>query len=373
MDKHIHPIAASAAVLICIAIFAIWFWSAAEAKNFGGPAGLTLDADGRLYIQIQNQLIEHDKNAGFAQRHDLAELGVDTLLGGTAFFADGDILLRRGPDTRSLWDTIRAYLRKENQKSLVPDAPNTGIYRCNLDKKRCDQFGHEPIDLKSAFSVFIDRESDDVFISDTSRHVVRKFTGEGMAAVEPIGGFRFPNHLMIHDGQLLVADTNHHRIRAIRIDSGEFGAESYASAVVPPVASDNEQSWPSHFARVNNEWWVINMTSAMNYGGIYAFDEAWRFTREIPLPRNADPISLVAFNGEILVSDWYGNRVHRLSTDGTALGDFQSYGLAEVLDEFASERRKFIFYAWAAVILGLLLLVIVVIKGTAWNKPITKS
>ena len=214
--------------------------------------------------------------------------------------------------------------------------------------------------------MFIDRATDDVYISDSSRHLVRKYTRDGVEAAEPARGFKFPNQLMLHERYLLIADTNHHRIRVVRPESERFGVEYYNADVVPREAKANDQSWPSHFVRVGDKWWVNVMKTGMNYGGIYVFDAEWRFEREIPLPGKADPISLIGFNGEVLVSDWYGNRVHRISTDGEVLGDFQSQGLIEVLAESATQRRMFILYAWLAVAIGLVLVAMIVIKGTDW-------
>ena len=364
MDRNIHPFAAFVVILTSVVVLGVWYFCTGKAKESGGPAGLVVNPDGHLFIQIQNQLLEHDAVGNFVARHDLAAFGVDHLLGGTAFFSNGDILLRRGPDTRSLSDTVRAYRRKTNNKSISPDAPDTGLYRCDLDSKRCVVFGSAPIDFKSAFSVHIDRATDEVYFSDSSRHVVRKYTGDGREAAAPAAGFKFPNQLMVHEGRLLVADTNHHRIRAVRPDSESFGRERYGADVVPRDAAANGHEWPSHFVRVGDEWWVNNMKTGMDYGGVYAFDETWTFVREVPLPKKADPIALVAFAGEVLVSDWYGDRVHRLSADGELLGDFQSAGLNAVLEESRARRNLFTLYAWIAVAIGLVLIVITVIKGS---------
>lgn len=364
MGKNIHPVAAFLIILISVVAIVVWFRSTGAAKEYGGPACLTLDPDGHLYIQIQNQLLEHDADGNFVARHDLSEFGVDLLLGGLAFFSNGDILMRRGPDTRTFYDTIRAYQRRTNKKSIVPDAPDTGLYRCNLDTKQCNVFGSEPIDFKSAFSVFIDRVTDDVYISDSSRHLVRKYTSDGLQAAEPVDGLKFPNQLMLYEQQLLIADTNHHRIRVVRPESDGFGTEYYDADVVPRQAKANDQSWPSHFVRVSDEWWVNNMKTGMNYGGIYVFDNDWRFKHEIALPGNADPISLIVYGGDVLISDWYGNRVHRVSTDGDVIGDFQSTGLIELLAEYNTERRMFMIFAWLAIAIGLVVIVIIVIKGT---------
>ncbi len=369
MDKNVHPAAAALVISLCVLAIGGWLWCSHEAKRYGGPAGLAVDPDGHLYIQIQNHLVEHDANGHFVARHDLATLGVETLLGDFAFFSNGDILLRRGEDTRSLLDTVRAYLRQTNQRSIESTAPNTGLARCQLRTGECQTFGSSAIDFASAFSLYIDLDTDDVYVSDSSRHVVRKYTSDGRPLGEPVGGFRFPNQLALHDGELLVADTNHHRIRFIRPDTNQFGQQTRIAAVAPPEAVANYQHWTRGFLRVGDRWWVNNMQNGMNFGGIYEFDADWRFVRQIPLPAEADPISMIAFGDSILVTDWYGDRVHQLTVAGDARSDFDSEGLREIIGHSREQRSFFMVCAWSVLALALGLSVIILIRGTQWSRP----
>ncbi len=368
MDKNVHPLAATLIVLVSILTLATWLWCRGEAMVIGGPAGLEVDPRGHLYIQIQNKLLEHSPNGEFVALHDLEDLGIERVIGSTTFFSNGDVLLRRGPDTRSILDSVRSFLRQTNENSLTPDVANTGLYRCDLQRKHCQVFGNEAIDLKSTFSAFIDPVTDDVYISDTSRHLVRKYDEDGNVAADPVEGFHFPNQLLLHDGALLIADTNHHRIHIVEPMSASFGREISSANVVPSEAATAGQRWPNHFVRVRNEWWVNNMSSDTNYGGIYVFDDGWDFQRRIALPDNADPISLVNFNGEVLISDWYGDRVHRLSPEGKVLGDFRSSGLAETLVAAEATRANYDLYAWLAAFVGLTMVGALALKGTDWSQ-----
>ena len=369
MDKNIHPVAATFVVIIAVLGVGGWFWATGEARTFGGPAGLATAPNGHLYIQINNQLLEHDNTGAFVARHDLADIGVDLFLGGFDFFSNGDLLLRRGPDTRSFLDNVRAFQRLANNQSISPDETDTGLYRCSLDTGHCESFASPPIDFKAAFSVFIDRASDDVYISDSSRHTIRKYSQDGEELAPPVDDFRFPNQLLIHDRALYVADTNHHAIRMVSTDNDRFGEDIERVSVTPEVARKEDQRWPSHFVRVGDSWWVNNMQTGMDYGGIYSFDDRWSFDRRVELPESADPIALIVFNGEVLISDWYGDRVHRIGFDGTPLGNFYSPGLIEVLDEFREERTRFNIYAWLIAALSAAFTIVLVIKGTNWNEP----
>ena len=153
MDAKVHPVIAILVIVGVILSVGVWTWGNGESKAIGGPSELVIDPDGHLFIQIQNQLLEHDQNGIFVARHNLAELGVYDVIGGLAFFSNGDILLRRGGDDRSFIDNFRAYLRWENQRSITPDEPGAGVVRCNLRAKSCVQFGNDAIDFKAAYSV----------------------------------------------------------------------------------------------------------------------------------------------------------------------------------------------------------------------------
>jgi len=364
VDTKIHPVVAILVVAAAMLAVGLWAWGNGRAKAIGGPSELIIDPAGHLYIQMQNQLLEHDEQGTFIARHDLSELGVDVVIGALAFFPDGDILLRRGGDDRSFFDKLRAFLRRENQRSLDPVTAGAGLHRCQLGTRSCRRFGQEAIDFKAAYGVFIEAATSDVFVADTTRHLLRKYSASGRPVAGPVGGFRFPNHLALYDGVMLVADTNHHRIAQVDPATAAFGSQIGAIDVVPPAARADGRTWPSHFERVADAWWVNNMTASMNNGGIYLFDDDWQYMRKVDLPTGADPISLVAFNGEVLVSDWNNDAVHRVSLSGSYIGPFDSTGLAVLIQESVERRRQYLSYAWFGIaafltaILGTLLILV---------------
>lgn len=361
MNFNVHPVVALLVIVLAISAIGVWMWGSGEARRLGGPAELLVDPNGHLYVQMQNQLLEHDADGEFVRRHDLAALAVETVLGGTAFFSNGDILIRRGADPRSLTDNIRAFFRHTNRTSTDASLPDTGLYRCNLRSASCQLFGAAAIDFKATYGVFIDPATDEVYFSDTTRHVLHKYSSDGWELAGPVGGFKFPNQLMMYDGQLFVADTNRQRIRIVDPATSVFANEIESINVVPPRARQAGQTWPSHLARVDDQWWVNNMRSAMNEGGIYIFDNAWIYQRRVNLPTGSDPIAVLPFNNEVLVSDWNNDRVHRVAISGDYLGDLESAGLDSLVEESNAARLRFQLYGYLGVaaflvVIGLLLL-----------------
>ena len=367
MNSNVHPLAAALVILLALVAIGVWTWASGAAANIGGPSELRADPDGHLYIQIQNKLIEHDAGGAYLKTHDLSDVGVDVFLGTYGFFSNGDILLRRGPDPRSFTDNIRAFQRKTNRQSLQPLTPDAGLHRCNLETGACRLFGNNAIDFKAAHGIFIDWQTDDVYISDTTRHVLRKYSGEGEVLAGPEDGFRFPNHILMFDGQLLVADTNNHVIHVVDPQSSSFGHTIGRIDVVSAEARAARQTWPTHFVRAGDEWWVNNMRTNMNEGGIYVFDDNWQYLRQVSLPRGADPISLMILGKEVLVSDWNNDKVHRFSIAGEHLRDFESAGLDQIVAGAQEARRRFEAYKYLGVVLFAFVLGGLMVRALAVN------
>ena len=369
MDSKVHPLVAALVIIGAIAAIATWMWGSGEAKAIGGPAQLVVDGNGHLYVQIRNSLLEHDADGNFVREHDLRNIGVDMLLGGLGFFSNGDLLVRRGPDTRSFLDNLRAYQRKANEDSLSPDAPETGLYRCQLASRECSVFGGEAIDFKAAYGVYIDRETDEVYVSDTTRHLLRKYAADGSVLAGPVSGFRFPNGMIIEDGRLMLADTNHHRVVALDPATDAFADELDSIDVVPGAAQRAGHTWPNDVARVGDDWWVNNMQTGMDYGGIYVFDENWRFKRRVPLPEGADPIDIEPVGDAVFVSDWYNDTVWRVDPLTFDVAPLESSGFAEFIAASEEQRRQYRMIAWLGIALFAFIIVALLVKAILTRSP----
>ena len=370
MNSDVHPAIVALVLMLTAIAIAVWMWGSDLATSIGGPAELRSDPRGHHFIQIQNYLVEHDADGDYVETHDLAAIDVELLLGTYAFFSNGDVLLRRGPDPRTFGDNVRAFQRKTNERSITPETLDSGLFRCNLELASCERFGERGIDFKAAHGIFIDWRSDEVYITDTTRHLLRKYSADGTELTNPVGGFKFPNQLLMHDDKLLVVNTNHHSIDMLSPRDSSFGDRIEKIDVVPALAKSHGQDWPSHFARVGSQWWVNNMQNGMNRGGLYIFDETWQFDRKVDLPADADPISILSLSDEVWVSDWNNDRVRRVTTAGNALPDLESAGLDAILTASRLERRKYqmISYSGIALIVFVLLGLMVRALAVSTNK-----
>lgn len=366
MNTDVHPAVAALVLATTVLALALWTWASGVAASIGGPSGLKADPRGHRFVQIQSYLVEHDPDGKYVRTHDLRELGVEVFLGGFAFFSNGDILLRRGPDPRSFIDNIRAYQRETNRKPIAPDAPGSGLFRCDLETMVCDRFGE--FDFKATYSLFIDWQTDDVYVSDTTRHLLRKYSWDGVELAAPVGGFRFPNHLMLDDTTLLVADTNHHVIRRLESETSRFAEDIERIDVVSAIARAAGQTWPTDFGRVGDQWWVNNMQNGMDRGGLYVFDRDWDFVHRIELPRGADPISILPAGGEVWVSDWNNDVVRRFSAAGEPLPDLDSAGLETILTGARQTRLTYTVLSYAGIAMLVVMLLGLFVRAASSNR-----
>ena len=365
MNSEVHPAVAALVLLLVAVALALYTWGSGMAAGLGGPSELVTGPEGHHFVQIQNRLVEHEADGSYVRTHDLADLDVEVFLGGLGFFSNGDVLLRRGPDPRSFLDNLRAFQRQTNRDSLAPETAASGLFRCSLETLDCTRFGPRGIDFKAAFGVYIDWNTDDVYVADTTRHLVRKFSPAGEELAEPAGGFQFPNQVHLFDGQLLVADTNNHAIRGIDPQDRSFGTSLHSNDVVPAAARSAARRWPSHFARVGEEWWVNVMQTSMDQGGIYVFDDSWKYLRSVALPERADPISILPAGDEVWVSDWNNDRVMRFTVAGERLPDLASQGLETILAESKVERQRYTLISYGGIALVVLVLLALMVRALA--------
>ncbi len=236
MNSEVHPAIVAVVLALTAVAIGIWMWGSGAATSIGGPAELRSGPNGHHYVQIQQYLVEHDEEGSFVRTHDLGRLGVELFLGTYGFFSNGDVLLRRGPDPRSFADNLRAFQRKTNRSPISPETAESGLFRCNLDTRECERFGEPGVDFKAAHGIFIDRVTDNVYISDTTRHVLRKYASEGEEVAATPDTFKFPNQLMLHQGSLYVADTNNHVVRIVSADTSDYGNVVDSLNTVPGAA-----------------------------------------------------------------------------------------------------------------------------------------
>ncbi len=340
MKKSVNPLVALLILLFFVGLIGLSFYCNQRMLEVERPTFMASASDGRLVVQLGQQLFLVDNLSGDETVVDLDAMGFGDNIGNFDFFANGDVLLRTGSRLRSLLEEIEATARFGNDNYAA--ASDNALSRCDMEWRECHQFSVHLPGFDRAFRVFIDRVSDTVYLADTSRHRILKLDGNGqlLAFRE---GFKFPNQISLVEGQLWVTDTNNHRLVAVSMETESFGEEISAINVRP----DNQHIWPSAFAKVNGEWWVLAMGDNMSDGIIVRYTSEGTEVGQLNLPRNADPLSLGLFGNDVLVTDHRNFAVYRYNLHGGRLVDFSSPRLTQTLVMKKAESVRWQYYGYS--------------------------
>jgi len=346
-NAEIKPLHAIVVIAIALVLIYLYIWANGKWLEVGGPNQMRLDAEGNLYIHIAERLFRLDKNEASVKQYRLSDYGVYDMVGDFDFFANGDILLRKGHYDPGLVEGVQMYRRVIDQSDPRPTNPDEGLFRCQLDSRICSRFGQ--LDFNAAFHVLVDREYGDVYVSDTNRSAVRKYNSEGVEQSVDIDSFWFPNHSMLWNGYLLVADTNHHLIKALFTQNDDALKLFKAYPVAP--AQFGSKNWVFSFARVADTWWVNNMGMDMVYGLVGIFDDDFHFKKMVNLPQDADPNDMLVFKQLVYITDLANNRIYQLDLDGNLQNSNLPESIRDYLADLDSQRMIYKAIKYLAVAL----------------------
>jgi hypothetical protein len=110
MNQNVKPLTAFLIILTGICLISLIFWARGESLDVGGPDQMQLDPDGNVVIHISDKLYRLTPSLELQASYDLAEMGVDDLVGDFAFFSNGDMLIRKGKYNPGLLESISRYL-----------------------------------------------------------------------------------------------------------------------------------------------------------------------------------------------------------------------------------------------------------------------
>lgn len=356
MDKSISNTTALLLFIIFAALLGLKFWADDKALDFRGPDHMHTDVAGNLYIMIGNQLLKHDNRGTFIKQYDISALGINDYYGDFAFFNNGDILIRRGLNDIGIVEKYKRYRRMTNETPLEAADEETGLFRCKLDSIECSRFGDGSIDFNRTFHLYIDNPQEYVYVADSSRHTLRVFNAEGVQIAVDDKGYKFPNQLTILENKLYVADTNHHRIVSIDPGPENFGSEIESHSIYsnnPEVITIKQQRqlsqvWPAAFLHTQDLWWVNILNNGMRDGSVYLYNNDWQLLSLLDLPDDADPMDLVLYQDQVLITDLSLSRIYRFDLDGNRLEDFQSSGLQKIIDDNITTQEQFKHLSYGA-------------------------
>lgn len=171
----------------------------------------------------------------------------------------------------------------------------------------------------------------------------------------------------------MVVDTNHHEIKRLDVETGNFGRllDSY-------ISGDSEAGniWPCDLEPSVQFWWVTFCSDLMSNGKIVRYDQDWKRVGAVDLPAGASPVGMAWFDGAMWVSDINHFEIYRFDEQGEALQGYQHPQLDQYFQATMANQQKYALLSNVA--LGLMVLALVPGFAAAWvydkaNKRVAKQ
>ncbi len=361
LSGDLSPGAVAAIVLYFLIVLGIGFWARGVATAVPGPGALKQSEQGDVYVQVGLELLRVTPGGVDVRAYDLARLGVDRLFD-FVLLADEKILVRLGPYEKTFLENIAMYLRLPNTKPVPVMPAGTGLYTCDLAAMSCTPFSHN-FDMDSTHWLAYDRETQEVYVADTSRHQLHKLGADGVLRATQSEGFIFPNHISVVDGKLLVVDTNNRAIKLVNGRDEPFGALVREENPVNSSVRNAGHGFPSMLADVGDEHWLLIMNNSMARGGVYRYAQDWRYIDRVALPDavNADYIGRVGDG--IWLSDGNGWKVIQLNAKGVQVGELRSPEFLQRMAENKLLHERWMNFSYALAGLFILSVVAGVVVG----------
>jgi hypothetical protein len=347
-------------LIVLIALFlGLRIWASARAASFVGPASIREGESGNIYIMSNNILYLHDRQGNLLDRIPMSKFGIDRVIGDFWAYRNGDILLRRQVSQGlTIFGEAEMFARTGTGEKDRLGTGESILQQCSVRTFRCKNFGNEGevFDKISGFRLFVDEKKGTTFLSDIVGHRLLMLDDKGTVIKKTSTPFQFPNQIVLEDdGLLYVADTNNHRVAAVKSDKENFGSVEKEFKIVHPRDA-LKPTWPMALVHMpDKKWWVINADDTMSYGTVMILNQKGAFETVVPLPEGADPYYLAVLGDRVLISDPSLMRVYTAGHNGELRDDFGSLTFKLDLAELRRERRLYEVIAtlsmWALLIL----------------------
>ena len=277
-----------------MAVLLYWRISVSTAlMSYGGTLHVNA-LGGRVAVQYQDRLAVLDDYGKVIHDVEMLELGVSGLISDLHLESDGHLLLGVLYQNRLL--------------------------RCDLATTSCKEFARWPEGMiTGAYKFALDPETGQLFLSDgAGDRLFRHSKTAGLKTLSAEYQLNAPNRVRVSDGLITVADTNRFRLVQFRVD-GKGGLETVLSFSTRSHPEKRRgHIWPIDFVRTRDGiWWVLNGNGRLKNADLLRFDPKGAPLDRIVLPENADPSAIASLGNAVLVTDFDGNALYRVSSDGT--------------------------------------------------------
>jgi hypothetical protein len=357
----------AAMIIVVFSMLALGLYMWAGAQRAGLPGYGFMQQDGHyLAVNFGSHIVWLDDAGAERRAVDLADFGVNAV-GDFSFFADGDLLLYHRAEPLGVLDNVAAFLRLRASRQSGASRAD-GFYRCELELERCHRLAQSRQYPARSFRLQLEPDTDIIYLADTADHTLYKLGPEGRELASHSQGFKFPNQLLWHDGNLWLADTNHHRVVQVNTGTERFGEPLQAF-----TTRLGGHRFPHQLSAAHNGLWVLLGDSAMANGRLQRYSWQGEPLGTLALAQLPDPLAIVYWRERLWVNDFTEPVLRRVEPQTGVSEPVVSATLTELAAQVLADRRDYRRLEWWAV--GLFLLTLLGGFAAAWRleKEQTKS
>ncbi|MCW8831597.1 MAG: hypothetical protein OQK32_08785 [Gammaproteobacteria bacterium] len=323
-----------------------------DSTLYTGPSVLSSDNKKNIYINVGFTIYQLDSKGRLVDEVTLEQLGLSN-------------------------DLITDIQVLSSGELIVVLARPGRVFRCSHDSRKCNQINFKSVELSGLVKVFPDEENNRIYISDGEGHRILVYDIKGerqLDKTEGSDGLRYPNNLFINNNELIVSDTNHHRI--VALDPNNVDQVIWEASVKNEIGS-SRRKWPTNVVKtLDGKLWVINDNSELKYGDVILMDLNRRPYKRVALELEWDPIKMLARENDVLIASAENFDLISVDFDGDTIEVFGNKAFRDVLAQAHNNSKKYHqwYDVWVWVLLvPLFLLGVVAAVLDANSKKIPKS
>lgn len=340
MNRNVSLPVATAIIAFALCLIGLGLWFHARMISVPSP-GLMQPTDWNTgLIRVQSLVLEVDAQGEVIRRIDLNDYNA-TDSSDVALLSPSEVLIYRDTRPDSLWENLQSFLRLEQTIDTGTES-ELGLYRCHLDTKTCQPFT-KLWDNPGRLLRFAVHPSGHIAISDTTHHRIYLFDGQGRLQHRLNKGLRFPNQITWDNDRLWVANTNIHRLDSFT----QQGLSPSQSS--PELKAGSQHRFPTAFAQLENDWWVLVKNPSLSQGRLLVFDREWNPKGDMALPEGSDAVSLLTLGSQLYISDIKGLRISRLNPADGGSEEFLPPEFTELLTEARHDQRVYRIAMWSTI------------------------
>ena len=330
-----------ALVLLIAAGLAVIQWASIKRGELTGPGAMAVDAQGRLWLNINRVLFIIDPNGNIVREIDLAGAGIAPPIADMAPFRNGEMLVG---------SRISGHIYRVSTQGNVLGRLDTN------SEPAWKPFG--------SFHLAYQPVEHNIVITDASNHRVLLLDELGNLLREsgaPQGGspsYRFPNGVIINNaGDIVVVDTNNHRVLTLN------GSLEMKTTWISDTFSARYR-YPVFIAQApNGDFYLTIHDNRLDYAEVVRLNERGERQDTVAFKTNVIPNGLVADSTGVLLADMSAQAIWRIQDNGRSVSRLGGPQLLGFLRE--TRETKAFYDALVAGCQGLLIALLLVMLVVA--------